>query len=97
LPRAAELSDSEPEPDYELAKLLAKRGKKDASRLELEKIVRQHPDFGPAHYQLSRLYREKGELARSGEEQKAFDRISAQERVKAMTRMLVEVHQRSTP
>ena len=97
LRRAAELSDSEPEPDYELAKLLAKRGKKDASRLELEKIVRQHPDFGPAHYQLSRLYREKGELARSGEEQKAFDRISAQERVKAMTRMLVEVHQRSTP
>lgn len=97
LRKAADLSDSEPEADYELAKLLAKQGKKDASRLELEKIVRQNPDFGPAHYQLSRLYREKGELAKSGEEQKSFDRISAEERVKDMTRMLVDVHQRSTP
>jgi len=97
LRRAVELSDGEPEPDYELAKLLAKQGNKNAARTELESIVRQHPDFGPAHYQLSRLYRESGDLARSGEEQKAFDRISAEERLKSMTRMLVEVHQRATP
>ena len=80
LRKAADLSDSEPEADYELAKLLAKQGKKDASRLELEKIVRQNPDFGPAHYQLSRLYREKGELAKSGEEQPRVLTASAPKR-----------------
>jgi tetratricopeptide (TPR) repeat protein len=97
LRRAVKLNDSQPEANYELAKLLAKRGEKDAARFELESVIRQHPDFGPAHYQLSRLYRQTGELAKSGGEQKAFDRISAEERVKSMTRMLVEVHQRSAP
>jgi tetratricopeptide (TPR) repeat protein len=97
LRRAVELSDGEPEPNYELAKLLAKEGRKNAARFELESIVRQHPDFGPAHYQLSRLYRETGELAKSAEQLKTFDRISAEERLRTMTRMLVEVHQRSTP
>ncbi len=94
LTRSIELDENEPEPRYELAKLMIKEGNKKAAQLELEKIIRVNPDFAPAFYQLSRLDREQGEVHKSEEEQKTFDRLSAQERVKAMTKMLVEIHQR---
>ena len=94
LTRSIELDENEPEPRYELAKLMIKEGNKKAAQLELEKIIRVNPDFAPAFYQLSRLDRGQGEVHKSEEEQKTFDRLSAQERVKAMTKMLVEIHQR---
>jgi len=94
LKKSLELGEGDPEPRYELAKLLLKEDKKDMALLELQRIGRTNPDFGPAHYQLSRLYREKGELKKSEEEQKSFQRIRAQENVKAMTKMLVEIHER---
>ncbi len=94
LKKCIELGENDPEPRYELAKLLMKEGKKDAALRELKRIVRTNPDFGPAHYQLSRFYREKGEFEQSEAERKLFERISAQEHVKAMTRMLVEIHER---
>ncbi len=94
LRKSVDLDDSDPQPRYELAKLLAREGHKEAARQELEKIVRRHPDFGPAHYQLVRFYREQGKVEKGEEEHKMFDQISAKERERAMTRMLVEVHER---
>ena len=94
LTRSIQLGENEPEPRYELAKLMMKEGNKKAAQLELEKIIRVNPDFAPAFYQLSRLDREQGEIHKSEEERKSFDRLSAQQRVKAMTKMLVEIHQR---
>lgn len=94
LARSIELDEKQPEPRYELAKLMIKEGNRKAARLELEKVIRVNPDFAPAFYQLSRLDREQGEIRKSEEERKSFDRLSAEQRVKAMTKMLVEIHQR---
>jgi tetratricopeptide (TPR) repeat protein len=91
LRKSLELNHSDPEPHYELAKLLARQGKKEDSLLEFERIVQSRPDFGPAYYQLARLYRERGELEKSNEAQKAHERIRQKERDKVMRRLLVEV------
>jgi tetratricopeptide (TPR) repeat protein len=91
LRKSLELNHNDPEPHYELAKLLARQGKKEDSLLEFERIVQSRPDFGPAYYQLARLYRERGELEKSNEAQKAHERIRQKERDKVMRRLLVEV------
>ncbi len=96
LRKSMDLSDHDPKPHYELAKLLVQEGRREAALLEFEKITQTNPDFGPAHYQLYRLYRERGELEKSEAEKLTHERISAEERKKAMTKLLVEVHQRPT-
>jgi tetratricopeptide (TPR) repeat protein len=93
LRKSLEFNSSDPEPHYELAKLLVRQGKKEDSLLELERIVQSRPDFGPAYYQLARLYRERGDLEKSNEAQKAHERIRQKERDKVMRRLLVEVRQ----
>jgi len=94
LRKALDLNDRDPEPHYELAKLLLRQGKKDESVLALERIVQAWPDFGPAYYQLARLYREKGKIDQSNQAQKSHDRIRQKERDMVMRRMIVEIQQR---
>jgi tetratricopeptide (TPR) repeat protein len=93
LRESLELNNGDPEVHYELAKLLVRQGKKGDSLQALEKIVRSWPDFGPAYYQLARLYRERGEIEKSNEAQRAHDRIR-QKRDTVMRRMIVEIRQR---
>jgi len=94
LAKSLELNHSEPEPHYELAKLLARQGKRDESVQALETIVQSWPEFGPAYYQLARLYRERGELEKSKTAQATHDRIRQKERSAVMKRMIVEIQQR---
>jgi tetratricopeptide (TPR) repeat protein len=94
--KSLELNGSDPEPHYELARMLIRQGKKDDSLHALEKIVQSWPDFGPAYYQLARLYRERGEMAKSNEAQAAHDRIR-QKRGADIKRMIVEIQQRPRP
>jgi tetratricopeptide (TPR) repeat protein len=89
--------NAEAEPHYELAKLLARQGRKEDSLLELQKIVQVNPDFAPAYYQLARLYRERGELEKSQQAQKTHEKIREKDRDKVMKRMIVEIRQRSDP
>jgi len=95
LRKSLSLNDAEPEPHYELAKLLARQGRKEDSLLELQKIVQVNPDFAPAYYQLARLYRERGELEKSQQAQKTHEKIREKDRDKVMKRMIVEIRQRS--
>jgi tetratricopeptide (TPR) repeat protein len=94
LRKSLDLSNGDPEPHYELAKLLLRQGEKDESLQALEKIVQVWPNFGPAYYQLARLYRERGKIDKSNEAQKAHDRIRQKERDTVMKRMIVEIRQR---
>jgi tetratricopeptide (TPR) repeat protein len=91
------LNDGDPDPHYELAKLLARQGKKDESLHAMEKIVQSWPDFGPAYYQLSRIYRERGEMEKSRAAQQMHDRIRKKEHDVVMKRMIVEIQQRPRP
>jgi tetratricopeptide (TPR) repeat protein len=88
------LNSGDPEPQYELAKLLGRQGKKAESLHALEKIVKSWPDFGPAYYQLSRIYRERGEMDKSRVAQQMHDRIRQKEHDVVMKRMIVEIQQR---
>ena len=85
---------ADPEPHYELAKLLLRQGKKDESLQELEKTVQAWPNFAPAYYQLARLYRERGDTEKSNKAQQAHERIRQKERDTVMRRMIVEIQQR---
>src|SRR6202023_2963747 len=51
------------------------------------------PDFGPAYYQLYRLYREKGAIEKSVEAQQAHARIQASEREQVTRKLLLDVRQ----
>jgi len=84
-------NDSDPRPRYELAKILLKEGRRDACIRELEEVVRTSPTFGPAHFQLARLYREDGKLVESEREQKAYE-TARQQRGKPLRQVLVEIH-----
>jgi tetratricopeptide (TPR) repeat protein len=94
LRKSLDLNNDDPEPHYELAKLLLRQGEKDDSLQVLEKIVQSWPDFGPAYYQLARLYRERGEMAKSNKAKEAHDRIR-QKRGADIRKMIVEIQQRS--
>lgn len=94
LRKSSELDNHDPEPHYELAKLLGQRGNKEASLRELENIVSVSPQFGPAYYQLYRIYSAKGEIGRSKEAKQAYERIRT-ERGQAIRKLLVEVRQRN--
>ncbi len=94
LKKSVTLRAEDPGPHYELAKLLAKKGDKDAAVKELDQIVKAHPDFGPAYYQLYRLYRERKDVAKSQEAQQAHARIQAKEREQTARKLLLEVRQR---
>ena len=69
-------------------------GNKESSLLELQKLVQTSPDFGPAYYQLARLYRERGDLDKGKEAQEVHEKIRVKERDKVMKRMIVEIRQR---
>ena len=71
-----------------------KKGDKDAALRELDQIVKAHPDFGPAYYQLYRLYRERKDIGKSREAQQAHARIQAKERELTVRKLLLEVRQR---
>ena len=94
LRKSLALGNAEAEPHYELAKLLARQGRKQDALFEMQKIVQAHPDFSPAYYHLSRLYRERGELEKSQQAQKTREKIRENERDKVMKRMIVEIRQR---
>jgi tetratricopeptide (TPR) repeat protein len=94
LKKSVALRAEEPGPHYELAKLLANKGDKEAALRELEQIVRAHPDFGPAYYQLYRLYRAKGTIEKSLEAKQAYARIKASERDQVTRKLLLQVRQR---
>jgi len=94
LKKSVALRAEDPGPHYELAKLLAKKGDKDAALKELDQIVKLHPDFGPAYYQLYRLYRERKDIGKSQEAQQAHARIQAKEREQTARKLLLEVRQR---
>lgn len=94
LQRSMALDEKDPLPRFQLAKLLLAEGKKGAAVQELQKIARAAPDFGPAHYQLFRLYRAAGQVEQSNLELKAFQEISAKETAESMRKMLVQVRQR---
>jgi tetratricopeptide (TPR) repeat protein len=96
LRKSSELNDSDPEPRYELARMLIRQGKKDDALRALERIIQSWPNFGPAYYQLARLYRERGEIAKSNEAQEAHDRIR-QKRGADIKQMIVEIQQRHRP
>ncbi len=94
LKKSVSLRTEDPGPHYELAKLLAKKGDREAALRELKQIIKAHPDFGPAYYQLYRLYREKGAIEKSVEAQQAHARIQASEREQVTRKLLLEVRQR---
>lgn len=94
LKKSVALRAEDPGPHYELAKLLAKKGDKDAALRELDQIVKAHPDFGPAYYQLYRLYRERKDTGKSLEAKQAHARIQAKERELTARKLLLEVRQR---
>lgn len=94
LKKSVALRAEDPGPHYELAKLMAKKGDKEAALRELEQIVKAHPDFGPAYYHLYRLYREKGTIEKSVEAKQAYARIKASEREQVTRKLLLEVRQR---
>ena len=72
----------------------SERGDKEAALRQLEQIIKAHPDFGPAYYQLYRLYRERGAIEKSVEAQQAHARIQASEREQVTRKLLLEVRQR---
>jgi tetratricopeptide (TPR) repeat protein len=88
------LGSEEPGPHYELAKLLAGKGEKVEALRELETLVQSSADFGPAYYQLYRLYREEGNTGKSKEAQEAYRRIEARERQQVTRKLLLDVRQR---
>lgn len=93
LRKASALEPAEPEVRYELAKLLLERKDHQAALREFESAVHADPDFGPAYYQLYRLYRERGETEKSKQAQREYERLRAQ-RGQAVRKLLVEVRQR---
>jgi tetratricopeptide (TPR) repeat protein len=94
LRKSIALHAEDPGAQYELAKLMSEHGRKDEALRELEKLVAVNSDFGPAYYQLFRLYRERGDEQRSAEAQKAQERIRLAERERVTKKMLVEVRRR---
>lgn len=93
LRKSSALEPADPDVRYELAKLLLERKDGQAALRELEAAVQADPDFGPAYYQLYRLYRERGETEKSKEALREYERLRAQ-RGQAVRRLLVEVRQR---
>jgi tetratricopeptide (TPR) repeat protein len=93
LERSSALDTDDPEPHYELAKLLARKGEKDAAVQELEKITASNTHFAQAYYQLYRLYAERGETAKSVEAQRLYEQLR-QQRGQAIRKMLVQIRER---
>ena len=93
--KSLELDGNDPEPRYELARCLERKGRDEAALREYQKIVQANPNYGPAHYRLYQLYSQRGEMVKSEDEKKAHDRIRQQEGRKVVQQLLVEVRQRS--
>jgi DNA-binding SARP family transcriptional activator len=87
------LDTDDPEPHYELAKLHARKGEKDAAVQELEKIVGLNTHFAQAYYQLYRLYADQGETGKSAEAEQIYERLR-QERGQAVRKLMVRVRER---
>jgi predicted Zn-dependent protease len=87
------LDGDDPEPHYELAKLLARKGEKEAAVQELQKIVGVNSHYAQAYYQLYRLYAGQGKNEESAEAEQAFERLR-QERGQAVRKLLVRVRER---
>jgi tetratricopeptide (TPR) repeat protein len=93
LERSSALDGDDPEPHYELAKLLARKGEKEAAVQELQKIVGVNSHYAQAYYQLYRLYAGQGKNEESAEAEQAFERLR-QERGQAVRKLLVRVRER---
>jgi len=93
LERSSALDPDDPEPHYELAKLLSRKGEKEAAVKELQKIVGVNSHYAQAYYQLYRLYAEQGKNEESAEAEQAFERLR-QERGQAVRKLLVRVRER---
>jgi hypothetical protein len=94
LRQSVALGAQEPGPHYELAKILAGKGEKSEALRELQTLVKNCADFGPAYYQLYRLYREEGNAGKSKDAQQAYQRIQAREREQVVRKLLLDVRQR---
>lgn len=92
LERSSALDRDDPEPHYELAKLLARKGEKEAAIRELQKIVVVKSHYAQAYYQLYRLYAEQGKSEESAEAEQVFERLR-QERGQAVRKLLVRVRE----
>jgi tetratricopeptide (TPR) repeat protein len=95
LRKSLELDGNDPEPRYELARCLERKGRDEAALREYQEIVQSNPNYGPAYYRLYELYRRRGEMAKSEDAKKAHDRIRQQEGRKVVQQLLVKVRQRS--
>jgi predicted Zn-dependent protease len=91
--RSIALDPNDPEPRYDFAKLLLARGDRQTALGELEAAVHADQDFGPAYYQLYRLYRDRGQSEKSSQALHEYERLRAK-RGQAVRKLLVEVRQR---
>jgi tetratricopeptide (TPR) repeat protein len=93
LRKSSELDASDPDPRYELAKLLVRKGQPDEAQKQLETIIAAHPDFAKAYFQLYRLYARKGDVIKSGEAERTYEKLRNQ-RDPIVRKLLVEVRER---
>jgi predicted Zn-dependent protease len=92
LRKSIALEGADPEPRYELAKLLLQKGETAKSALELEALVKVSPDFGPAYYRLYQLYKNRGDLQDSKEALVAYQQLRAR-RGLPVRQLIVKVRQ----
>jgi superkiller protein 3 len=92
LRKSIALDGEDPEPRYELSKLLLEKGDKAASSLELEALLKVSPEFGPAYYRLYQLYKDRGDEKNSKEALEAYQHLRAQ-RGLPVRQLIVKVRQ----
>jgi predicted Zn-dependent protease len=78
LRKSIALDSSDPEPRYELAKLLLVKGDKSGSAQELEALIKVSPDYGQAYYRLYQLYKDRGDFENSKEALEVYQQLRAQ-------------------
>jgi superkiller protein 3 len=93
LRKSCELDATDPDPRYELAKLLIRDGHADQALQQLEAIISAHPTFRQAYFQLYRLYARKGDTIKSREAERIYEKLRDQ-RDPIVRKLLVEVRER---
>jgi tetratricopeptide (TPR) repeat protein len=92
LRKSVTLDPVDPDPRYELGKLLLHKKDKQAALAEFEAIVRANPDYGQAYYQLSRLYQANGDTANAQQAEKEYERLR-ERRGQPVQKLLVNIRQ----
>jgi len=92
LRKSITLDGSDPEPRYELAKLLLEKGDKSGSAQELEALIKVSPDYGKAYYRLYQLYKDSGDFENSKEALEIYQQLRAQ-RGLPVRELIVKVRQ----